>query len=192
MRPFIVAAMMLSCACALPQVVPEASTDYKPSGEITLRSFNASFDAYRVRSPNANLAVRTDGSWAGMLSGRGIDVSADETTIRGVDLILSRADSKPGYVVITGQFQGKMLRFEFDETGAKIRTPKFSNSYQGRFLKDGAMNYGLGGELSLRGDAGGSTPPWPQLGLALLAAFEGDVIGGKNSSGHIGSDGDVH
>lgn len=158
----------------MPQVVPEANTEFKPTGEFALRSFGATFDHYRVRSPVVNLAVRTDGSWAGLLSGRGIDVSADDTAIRGVDLVLSRADSKPGHIVITGQFNGKMVRFEFDETGAKIRTPHFSNTFYGRSVGEGVTTYGPNREVSLKGEASSNTPPWPQFGLALLAAFEGD------------------
>lgn len=175
-----------------PQVVPEAAGKYEATGAIQLRSFGATFDQYRVRSPTANLAARTDGSWAGTLSGRAIDVSVDESSVRGVDLVLSRADSTPTMTVITGQFQGKMLRFEFDDKGARIRTPRFSNTYHGRFPKDGAMNYGQGGEVSLTGQAGIASPPWPQFALALLAAFEGDAAGGPNGSQHIGADGQVH
>jgi len=176
----------------MPQVVPEAKGDFEATGSIQLRSFGATFDKYRVRSPSANLAVRTDGSWAGVLSGRAIDVSVDETTLRGVDLVLSRSESTPDNTVITGQFEGKMLRFEFDAKGARIRTPRFSNTYYGRFPKEGALNYGQGGEVTLKGEAASATPPWPQFALALVAAFEGDAAGGPNSSGHIGADGQVH
>ncbi len=177
---------------AFPKVVPEALSDFSPTGEISLRSFGASFDKYRIRNPVANLAVRTDGSWAGTLSGTAIDVSVDENTVRGVDFILSRVDSKPGHIVITGQFRGKMLRFEFDDKVALIRTPKFSNTYHGYASQNGVIMYGPGGDVRLKGEAGLPVPPWPQFGLALVAAFEGDAPGGASNSQQIGSDGNAH
>lgn len=194
MKNLRIAVVFFFCACAMafPQVVPEAASEFTPTGEISLRSFGASFDKYRIRSPVSNLTVRTDGSWAGTLSGTAIDVSVDENTVRGVDFILSRVDSVPGHVVITGQFRGKMLRFEFDDKLAMIRTPKFSNTYRGYSTRDGVTKYGPGGDMKLKGEAGMVAPPWPQFGLALVAAFEGDAPGAANSSQTIGSDGNAH
>ena len=152
-------------------VVPEASTEYKPEGEVNVRGHSASFDRFRVRSAKVNLTARTDGSWAGTLNQQALDLSVDENSIRGVELVLSRVDSTPGHIVITGQFQGRIMRFEFDDQQAMIRGALVSNTYHGREVKSGETLYGPAGELVLKGEAGTMTPPWPQFGLALLAAF---------------------
>ncbi len=160
------------CGCALPQVVPEAlSQEYVPTGELQLNRLGATFDHVRVRSPTMNLAKRTDGSWGGTFGDRPIDVSVTDTAIRGVDLIVNRGDSKPGHLVITGQFQGKIFRFEFDQNQALIRTPGNSFTLPGRQVtKDGAA-YGPRNDFTLKGEASVENPPWPQIGFALLAAF---------------------
>ncbi len=152
------------------QVVPEANSEFKAEGEVNLRGFSASFDKYRVRSAKANLTARTDGSWAGTVNEHAFDLSVDESSIRGVDLVLSKADSTPGHIVITGQFQGKILRFEFDDKQAMLRGT-VSNTYYGRATQENGTAYGPAGELTLKGEAGTMTPPWPQFGLALLSAF---------------------
>ncbi len=152
------------------QVVPEANSEFKAEGEVNLRGRSASFDKYRIRSPRVNLTARTDGSWAGTLNEHAFDLSVDENSIRGVDLVLSKADSTPGHIVITGQLQGKILRFEFDDKQAMIRG-SVSNTYYGRAIQNSDTVYGPAGELMLKGAAGSMTPPWPQFGLALLAAF---------------------
>ena len=156
----------------MPTVMPEVtSTEFKPTGGINVRDRSATFDQYRVRGPRINLARRTDGSWGGTVKEQPIDVTVDENTIRGVDLLLNRSDSKPGHVVITGQFQGSIMRFEFDEKEAKVRSGSLSNSFAGRVEKDGVTKYGPSGPFVLTGEAGTMPPTWPQVGFALLGVF---------------------
>jgi hypothetical protein len=172
MRLFLWSCLLLVAGCALPKTVPEAlSPDFKPTGEVSLRGNTASFDAWRVRAPNCNLSKRTDGSWGGTLSERAIDVSATETQIRGVEMTMTREHTPDGKEIITGQFLGKIARFEFDGERAIIRTQRASVTLLGRVVGEQVVSYGSLHELELRGEAGGTTPPWPQMAFALMAAF---------------------
>jgi hypothetical protein len=170
----------LSCAvllglitgCTMPTVVPEAKvTEYVPLGEVNFRRHSASFDAVRVRSVNCNLAKRTDGSWGGTFDNRPLDVSVTDTHIRGVDFVMSRADSKPGHTIITGQFQGRIYRFEFADDEALVRTATGSLNFPQRLVGEQVVRYGSLKELELRGEAGNEVPPWPQLVFALMSVF---------------------
>ncbi len=159
-------------ACTLPQVVPEAlTTEFKATGEVRAHERTASFDAVRVRNPKMNLTRRTDGSWGGTFADHGVDVSVDETSVRGADFTLSRKDSTPEKLIITGQFQGRIYRFELDAQQAVVRAPNTSLTLLGRTVQDNGVAYGARGELVLLGDAGKEAPPWPQVAFALMAAF---------------------
>jgi hypothetical protein len=155
--------------CALfPQPLPETQTEFVPSGEIQLRSNGAAFDAVRIRKPNGNLSKRTDGSWGGVLAGQAIDVSVTPKRVSGVNLtlVLEESSAEKG-TVITGQFQGNILRFEFGPDQAVIRTATHSAT----LMRSGPGTYGGKGELELKGEASLAEPPWPQFALALLVAF---------------------
>jgi len=172
MRVMLVSLLSLS-ACALPQTVPEAlSTEYSPSGNIQLFNSGASFDAVRVRSPYANISKRTDGTWAGTLRETFIDVSVTDTHVRGANMLLTRGDSTAGHYVVTGQVNGRIVRFELDQEKAMIRTTTFSTTLTPRTLQADAAAYGGQSELQLRGQAALIDPPWPQMALALVAAFD--------------------
>jgi hypothetical protein len=167
--PFVV----LVSGCVLPQVVPEAlSTEFKATGEVRAHERTASFDQVRVRNPKMNITKRTDGSWGGTFNEHGVDVSVDETSVRGVDLVLTKKESTPEKLVITGQFQGRIVRFELTHEQALIRTQTTSLTLAGRVVQDNGVAYGPRGELVLLGDAGKESPPWPQLAFALMAAFD--------------------
>lgn len=173
MRHAFVALAVLASSCTLPQVVPEAlNTEFKPTGEVLLYDRTASFDAVRVRSPRINLAQRTDGSWGGVLADRPIDVTVTDKTVRGVEFTLSREASEGNRLVITGQFQGRIYRFEFDDEKALIRGPTTSMNLQNRFVSARQTTYGPQQNLVLRGEAGAENPPWPQFGFALMAMLQ--------------------
>ena len=166
---FIVAAVALS-SCNFPTVVPEAlNTEFKATGEVQIYNRGAAFDAYRVRSVKCNLSKRTDGSWGGTLNERPIDVSVTETRVSGVDFIATREKSEGSKTVITGQFQGKIFRFELDENQALIRAPNNSVTLPGRQVSPTQTTYGPQGNLLLKGEAGSDNPPWPQIAFALIA-----------------------
>jgi hypothetical protein len=166
---FALAALLLS-ACNLPKVMPEAlNTEFKPTGEILLYNRSASWDAYRVRSPKCNLARRTDGSWGGVMVERPVDVSVTDRRISGVDLMLTRELSDDNKLVITGQFQGRIYRFELGEQRALFRAPNNAFTLDGRTPGEEMTTYGPRGDLQLKGEAGSDDPPWPQIGFALMA-----------------------
>jgi hypothetical protein len=133
---------------------------------------SASFDAVRVRAPRANLARRTDGSSGGVIDQQPIDVSVTDTTVRGVNFVLAREASTAGRLVITGQFRGKIDRFEFDENLARIRTPGTSLDFETCSPVEGGVAYGSMKPFVLEGQAATANPPWPQFAFALLAMFE--------------------
>jgi hypothetical protein len=165
--------LALACsACATTPSVPEP--EFKPTGGVVTYGKTASFDATRVRSVSCNLRMREDGSWGGSLGDRGIDVSVNDVTVKGVDLLISREDSRPGKTIITAQFKGLIYRFEFQGERAVVRTPSASLSFGGRVLGDNVAHYGPMGEFELRGEASKENPPWPQFAFALLAAYVGE------------------
>lgn len=170
MRTLVVAVTLSLSACTLPAVLPEVSdSEYKPTGEILLGVRSANFDAVRVRSPRCNLARRSDGSWAGTFDSRPIDVTVSENRVVGTGLQLTRTN-EDGKLVITGQLEGRIVRFELDDDKVLFRTPASAITLQGRTLGEGLTTYGGRGELQLRGEAGLDNPPWPQFAFALLAA----------------------
>lgn len=168
-RTFVVALALSMSACTLPAVLPEVNQEYKPTGEVLLGNRSSNFDAVRVRSPRCNLAKRTDGSWAGTFDTRPVDVNVYEDRLSGIGIQLSKRVEN-GKIVITGQVEGRIVRYELDDQRALIRTPAGSITLDGRVVGDGITTYGPRGELQLKGDAGKDVPPWPQFAFALLAA----------------------
>lgn len=170
MRASLVVVTLAFSSCTLPSVVPEAlNTEFKATGEVLLYDRTASFDAYRVRSPSCNLSKRTDGSWAGVLAGRAIDVTVTDQRISGVELMLTREKSEGNKTVITGQFQGRIYRFELDDERAIMRGPNMAFTLDGRQVGPSQTTYGPRGDLQLRGEAGAQSPPWPQVAFAFTA-----------------------
>jgi hypothetical protein len=170
MRSSLLVAVVALSSCNFPTVVPEAlNTEFKATGEVLLYNRTVGFDAYRVRSPKCNLSRRTDGSWGGTIAERPIDVSVTDTRISGVEFMLTREKSEGNKTVITGQFQGRIYRFELDEEKAMIRAPNNSFTLPGRKVGPKETTYGPDGNLQLRGEAGAENPPWPQIGFALMA-----------------------
>lgn len=168
-----VATLAAFSSCVMSQVVPEANnTEFKPTGETSMYNRSAAWDAVRVRSPKCNLAKRTDGSWGGTFADRAFDVSVTNSKITGVEFNLTREMSEGNHTVITGQFQGRIYRFEFDEKQALIRTPNTSVTLPGRTPGENKTTYGGRGELLLNGEAAQpENAPWPQFGFALMAMF---------------------
>ena len=170
MRASLLVGVVALSSCNFPTVVPEAlNTEFKSTGEVALYNRSAAFDASRVRSPKANLSKRTDGSWGGTLTDRPVDVSVTDTRITGVDLMLTREKSEGNKMVITGQFQGRIYRFELGDKRAIIRAPNQSVTLDGRQVGPEQTTYGPQGNLQLRGEAGTDDPPWPQIAFALIA-----------------------
>lgn len=165
---FLVIGALLASTC-FPTVVPEANSEFKPTGEVLLYNRSVSFDAVRVRSPDLNMTKRTDGSWGGIFENQALDVSVTDTKITGVNFLLTREMSDGKRTVITGQFMGRIYRFEFDDQEIMFRAPSKSMNYPGRQIAKDQTTYGPRGDVQLRGEAGIDNPPWPQIGFALMA-----------------------
>ena len=127
---------------------------------------SASFDAARVVGARINMSRRSDGSWAGTLNEMPVDVSVYPDRISGVNFTLHREDTAGG-IVLTGQWQGNMVRFEGVQDKMLIRTKDSSYTLP----KTAAGQSGPGGVVKLTGEAGSENPPWPQFGLALMGTF---------------------
>jgi hypothetical protein len=158
--------VLSGCAAMFPSSVPEAATEYKPTGELNFYDKSASFDAWRVRAVNANITKRTDGSWGGVLRDEPLDVSVTPDSLTGAIIKLVREDTADGYI-ITGQINGAIVRYEVLKDKLLIRTGRQSFTL-GR--KD-ANSFGGKGEFTMSGEAANPEVPWPQVGLALLAMF---------------------
>ncbi len=158
----------LSTACQHMGAVADVpqSSDFQPLGSIVFQGGSASFDADRVVGPRINVSRRTDGSWGGTLDNQAIDVSVSSNRIAGSYINL-HIEQTPGGMIITGQWQNKIMRFEFTPERAVVRTPTRSFTLGGR----GDGTYGPQGELDLSGLAAIPHPPVPQFPLALVASF---------------------
>lgn len=188
-RIMLVAWWVFVSSCTLPALIPEESVEFKATGTLQRGNRGASFDESRVMSPNIRLSRRTDGSWGGRfaLAGSGnsipIDVSVTDHAIRGIGLVLLREEMTDGSVVITGTFDQKAsgglggdrknFRFELAPQRAVIHTTRSDFDLESRSKRaDGSVLYGEGDGLILTGDATKLEPlVWPQMGLALFAAF---------------------
>ena len=172
MRQFLSVAVVLSCACVTSQPVPEASSEYVPSGEVMVRAKAASFDKVRVRSTRMNLTKRTDGSWSGTFDKEPFDLSVDETSVHGYEFNLSKSDSTEGHTIITGVWQTKQVRIELDGEKAMLKLGTNVQNFPVRdATKEGVIGYGGAGGLTLKGEAASTTAVWPQFALALLSTM---------------------
>jgi hypothetical protein len=84
---------------------------------------------------------------------------------------MTREESQKGHLVITGNFNSKMVRFEIDGDKVLVRTPVSSRTLSGRMTAGSVVKFGPFQELELRGEAGVESPPWPQIAFALLSVF---------------------
>lgn len=172
MRLVSLAAAVVLSSCTFATVVPEANSEFKPSGEVLLYNRSVSFDAVRIRSPLANMTKRTDGSWGGTVNNAPLDITVNENRVSGVNFSMTRENSEGNKVIYTGQFQGRIYRFELDEQQAMIRAPAKSMTLPGRQVGNNQTTYGPMGNLQLRGEAGSDNPPWPQLALSLMVLMQ--------------------
>ncbi len=176
MKTALTSLLFLCCSCAAllgAEVVPEAKGDYNPTGEIAFFDRGSTFDAVRVRNPHVSFTKKVDGSWGGTIVDPGnitqaLDLTVTPKKISGVDLVLTLESQDDQNTVIVGQYQGRILRFEFHPDVVLIRTSTQSLT----FHKHDENTWGPKGELLLKGDAGKSPQPWPQIALAMLAAFD--------------------
>lgn len=179
------AAGLLAAAAARAQDVP-----FEPSGEVRILAWgtmgtSASYDDGRVVGPNVNLTRREDGTWAGDLAGRNVDLEVQDGRLAGanVNLTLSR---KGDALHCEGLFFGTRFRFDLDRKKLSARFGDCTvdakrSKAPGQLRGDAACLRRPGGSfpstaratVQLIGDAADEAPPLPQLALALLAAMAG-------------------
>src|SRR5688572_18157055 len=114
----VVAVLWMLPGCKHGESAPEAP--FVPLGEVIYKGGGASFSETRVVGPRVNLSRRSDGSWGGTLMDQAVDVSVNGDKVRGVHLQLNR-EAGPAGVIFTGQWLGRILRFEIDAEKAVIR-----------------------------------------------------------------------
>jgi hypothetical protein len=158
--------------CASAPSVPEAALEFKATGSIQRGSFGASFDASHVVNPGVNLSRHADGSWTGTFAQSGvIDVSVSKDAIRGIGFVLIASQPAPGKTVYDGNVNGKRFHFELGETLVTVKTPRYEGRFEGASVPGYPPRF-EGGGLILTGDAATpGQPPWPNMALALVAAF---------------------
>lgn len=164
--------------CAGAPVMPEALEPYRPTGSVQRGAQGASFNRARVLNPSMSLARHLDGSWTGWfaLAGTGttvpLDVSVTPDAIRGVGFVLVRLTPAPGRTVYEGTFNGKRFHFELSAEAVAVKTAGLEGTYAGPVREGDTLTFHAGSDLTLTGEATAvAAPPWPQLALALVAAF---------------------
>jgi hypothetical protein len=120
-----------------------------------------------VVGPDVNVSRRADGSWAGWLQGDVVDVTVVSNRMVGAGLDVEMTPRAGGDgVLILGQWQGRLVRFELSEKEVAARVP--GRSFNLRRVEHGV--FGPQGELKLSGEALALRPPFPQIAFALLGA----------------------
>ncbi len=151
---------------------PAAEPDYVPTGEIRVR-LSASYDATRVRGPNTNLTLASDGRWAGRIAGQStrLQVTPTRITGAGVTLTVTREDDR---LSVQGTAAGARVRIVATKTSLDAQAG--NRRFNGTRDADGNWRQAnqAGGATNFRftGSAGDPlTAPEPQWILALIAAL---------------------
>lgn len=175
--PLLAAAAM----AALPAFAQNAP--YEPTGEVRFITVGmgagASFDDDRIVGPAVNLTRREDGTWAGDLGGRDLDLHGSGGKLVGANVSLSYSQ-KDGRTEVEGLFYGTRIRFSLDAKKFRGRigacsidfTRRGGGTYRGDVgcLRAGARLPNTGkARMELLGEAATTTPPLPQLAFALIA-----------------------
>lgn len=149
---------------------PEA--DYVPTGEIRIR-LSASYDATRVRGPNTNLTLGSDGRWAGRIAGQSTRLQVTPTRITGAGITLT-VTREGDRLSVQGTAAGARVRIVATKTTLDAQAG--DRRFNGTRDADGNWRQAnqAGGATNFRftGSAGDPlTAPEPQWILALIAAL---------------------
>lgn len=133
-------------------------------GEIASSVGGATWDTNHVTGLKADLVRRPDGSWGGTLGKNVIDVTVYPDRIVGANcsLAISQEGKK---LIIFGQVNADIVRFEIDDQQLLIRTPNHS-------ITQPRSATNMFGDITFSGDAILENPPEPQFAFALVAAFD--------------------
>jgi hypothetical protein len=161
-----------AAAPAAPAAAPAADA-FTPTGEVRIR-LSAAFDATRVRGPNANLSVRSDGRWGGTLAGKSVRLEVTPTRISGANVTLTVAREADRLSVQGTAAGGARVRIIATKTSIDAQVGKRTFN----------ATRDAGGEWRQANQAGGATnfrftgtaadpltAPEPQWILAVIAAL---------------------
>lgn len=118
---------------------------FEPKGEIQVGTCSAAFDDTSVQGPGIVVTRRQDGSWAGRIQGRVIDLNVTPEKITGTNTQI-QVSREPGWLVMTGYFDWKGVRVYWPTNPA---------------LSDGTTMKATGAGIQM-------DPPLPQFLLALM------------------------
>ncbi len=155
-----------------PQAADAAEADYVPTAEIRIR-LSASYDATRVRGPNTNLTLASDGRWAGRIAGQAVRLQVTPTRISGAGVTLTVA-REDGRLTVQGTAAGSRVRIVATKTSldaqAGNRTFNATRDADGNWRQanqsGGATNFRFTGSA-----ADPLSAPTPQWILAVIAAL---------------------
>jgi hypothetical protein len=164
---------------AIPAPAPKAApapqateADYVPTGEVRIR-LSASYDARRVRGPNTNLTLTSDGRWGGTIAGRSVrlQVTPERISGGGVTLTVTRAADR---LSVQGTSAGARVRIIATPTSIDAQVGE--RSFNATRDANGAWRQAnmAGGVTNFRFTGSAAEPltaPMPQWVLAVIGAL---------------------
>jgi hypothetical protein len=161
-----------AAAAPAPQASPApqaAEAGYVPSGEVRIR-LSASYDATRVRGPNTNLTLASDGRWAGSVSGQAVRLQVTPTRISGAGVTLT-VTREPERLTVQGTSAGARVRIVATNTSIDVqrgnRRANATRDADGTWRQaSGTPNFRFAGSA-----ADPLTAPMPQWVLAVIGAM---------------------
>jgi hypothetical protein len=162
-------------AAPAPKAAPApaaAEADYVPAGEIRIR-LSASYDATRVRGPNTNLTLTSDGRWGGTISGTSVRLQVTPTRITGGGVTLN-VTRDAGRLTVQGTAGGSRVRIIATNTSIDAQsgdrtfnaTREAGGEWRQANKTGGATNFRFTGSA-----ADPLTAPMPQWVLAVIGAL---------------------
>ena len=144
-----------------------------PAGEVRIR-LSASYDATRVRGPNTNLTLASDGRWGGTLAGKSVRLQVTPTRITGGGVTLTVA-SEPERLSVQGNAAGG-VRVRIVATKTSIDAQVGKRTFNATRGADGnwrQANQAAGAtNFRFTGSAGEPlTAPQPQWIFAVIGAL---------------------
>ena len=155
----LAASLLLGCATTSAPAKP-----FVAQGGISSTFGTASFDHDEVRGPHIDLTSRGDGSWGGTFGDGAVDVTDHGERVVGNGMMVSIDQSDANKLVITGQANNRIFRFEVSADQLLVRTDSTSFTSP----RTGPGEYGV---VTFHGDAAKPNPPEPQFAFTLIGAF---------------------
>ncbi|MEY2668545.1 MAG: hypothetical protein RJA59_1183 [Pseudomonadota bacterium] len=171
-KPDAPAAAPAAPAAKPAKAAPAPEADYVPAGEVRIR-LSASYDATRVRGPNTNLTLSSDGRWAGRIAGQSTRLQVTPTRITGAGVTLN-VTTEPDRLTVQGTAASARVRIV--ATKNSIDATAGNRSFNATRDADGNWRQAnqAGGATNFRFTGSAVDPlaaPSPQWVLAVIAAL---------------------